>query len=237
MAGSYCCSSGGLEESDSDVEEGPLAASHVGEGLAEVPPHLAAALGLRSLCLHGNAIRCIEGLAGLCRLRDLNLSSNCLEAVDGLQSLSRLTNLNLASNNLAAVRGLEGLLSLRRLTLSHNCLTSLQVRRGQGLLARRPGLSLLCGATDLQSDKPCSAFAGSREGAPILSSRQAACRAWRRFMAGRWSCWTCATTPLPRCTSSWCWRAARTLPSCWWRAVCQVQREGCRVQCLNVWPL
>ena len=126
-------SSGG-EGSEPEEEAGPAAVSHVGEGLTAVPAHLAAAApGLRSLCLHGNRIARIEGLAGLRRLADLNLSSNCIaELGAGLAGLSALTALNLACNSLAELGGgLAGLSALRRLNLSHNRLTSLQVLWGK----------------------------------------------------------------------------------------------------------
>ena len=116
-----------IDEEDEGTDQ-PLSASHVGEGLAEVPAHLASLTRLQALCLHGNSICRIDHLGGLSRLRDLNLSSNCIEAVgSGLRGLVRLTSLNLSSNNLSTVEGLEGLLELRRLNLSHNYVRSLQV--------------------------------------------------------------------------------------------------------------
>lgn len=112
---------------------GPAAStllSLVGEGLAAVPADLAVRHPtLRRLCLHGNVISSVAGLAGLSALRDLNLSSNSIVLLpDGsLSGLHQLTSLSLASNCLAQLGpgALAGLPRLLRLSLAHNSLASL----------------------------------------------------------------------------------------------------------------
>lgn len=127
------------EEEDGEEELGVLggpgeaavtALSLVGEGLTVVPPDLAARFPtLRRLCLHGNAIAAVTGLAGLTALRDLNLSSNSIATLpDGvLAGLRQLTSLSLASNCLTQLgsAALADLPRLRRLSLAHNSLASL----------------------------------------------------------------------------------------------------------------
>lgn len=123
--------SGSDSEDDLDSPTaGATELSLVGEGLAVVPPNLAANFpALRRLCLHGNAVASLAGLGGLSGLLDLNLSSNSIAAVPpgALSALGQLTALNLASNCLSAleVGALAGLTRLRRLSLAHNSLASL----------------------------------------------------------------------------------------------------------------
>jgi len=120
-----------LDASGDDTAEAATSLSLVGEGLAAVPADLAVCFpALRRLCLHGNAITAVAGLAGLSALQDLNLSSNSIACLpDGaLGTLRQLTALNLASNCLARLgsAALSGLPRLRRLSLAHNSLPSLE---------------------------------------------------------------------------------------------------------------
>lgn len=104
--------------------------SLVGDGLVAVPPDLPACFpALQRLCLHGNSIASVAGLAGLTALQELNLSSNSIAALpDGaFAGLPALTSLSLAGNCLTDLGpgALAGLTCLRRLSLAHNNLASL----------------------------------------------------------------------------------------------------------------
>ena len=125
-----------LSGSDDDTyssglgDEAHTTLSLVGEGLVAVPPDLPACFpALRQLCLHGNSIASVAGLAGLAALQELNLSSNSIAALpDGaFAGLPALTSLSLAGNCLADLGpgALAGLTRLRRLSLAHNSLASL----------------------------------------------------------------------------------------------------------------
>lgn len=109
---------------NSTVEEDSV--SCIGQGLVSIyqVPELQQLTGIRSLCLHGNNLPRIEGIAHLSLLQDLNLSSNSITSISGLNALTGLTSLNLASNKLTAVAGLEGLSNLASLNLSYNYISN-----------------------------------------------------------------------------------------------------------------
>eukprot|EP00873_Tetraselmis_striata_P038843 jgi/Tetstr1/459107/TSEL_004557.t1 len=111
-----------------EEEERDERVSYIGAGLrslAELPGYPVALARVTSLCVHGNNVSSLEGVAGLGALTDLNLSSNLLTSTRALAALTRLTKLNLASNQLAEVEGLAGLPSLTSLVLAHNYIASL----------------------------------------------------------------------------------------------------------------
>jgi len=70
--------------------------------------------------LHGNAIRCIEGLDGLGQLRVLVLCFNEIARIEGLDQLHQLERLELGFNLIKRIEGLKGLTRLRSLELNNN---------------------------------------------------------------------------------------------------------------------
>lgn len=172
LAGGLSASGSEADLNSSCGEEAATALSLVGEGLAAVPPDLAACFpALQRLCLHGNSIASVAGLGGLTALRELNLSSNSISSLpDGAFSgLPSLTSLNLASNCLASLGAgaLAGLPRLRRLALAHNGLASLA------------GLAPLCGGPLEQLDLRDNSLASLAElsvlaGLPRLAELQLA---------------------------------------------------------------
>jgi hypothetical protein len=142
--------------------------SRINDGITSIEQlqELVIAVGLHSLCLHGNNISRISSLQHLTGLQELNLSSNAITVIEGLEHLTRLTSLNLATNKLRAVGpGLAGLLSLERLNLSYNSisdisgLASLQgptykishINLQGNLLSSVKQLTVLCGCPQLSS--------------------------------------------------------------------------------------
>lgn len=106
--------------------------------------HLEEMTGLRSLSLHMNFVRRVEGLESLRQLTELDLSGNEIHTLDSgcFRGQAQLVRLNLSSNFLAVLPGgvLDGLGRLEWLSLGYNALATVQ-----GGLASIPATApLLC---------------------------------------------------------------------------------------------
>ena len=81
---------------------------------------------LRVLCLHGNALTNLDGLAGvsLYRLTSLDVSSNRVQALSHLHELGSLRRLDVSCNALTTLDGLAGLYALETLIADFNAITN-----------------------------------------------------------------------------------------------------------------
>jgi len=66
---------------------------------------------MRSLNLHENIIKKIEGIEAMDDLRTLNLADNCIETIEGLQNCKMMCTLYIKGNNIGR-NGLSDLMGL-----------------------------------------------------------------------------------------------------------------------------
>ncbi|CAE8710371.1 unnamed protein product [Polarella glacialis] len=127
--------------------------------LAEIPGHQegdcaesSKAPRTRTLNLHMNRLRSLEGLDIFVRLEELVLSANSIAELRGsdFSPLKNLRVLDLSCNELRRLSGLQGLVSLQQLRLAYNKLETLE--GAQQLWGRRYQLQLL----DLRRNSICS---------------------------------------------------------------------------------